>query len=47
MFQKLLMMAIFFAVTVGIGVYFRLQTYNVGKFFMGGRIVCAWVYAFD
>lgn len=46
MFQKLLMMAIFFAVTVGIGVYCRRHTYNVGNFVLGGRSVGPWVTAF-
>ena len=46
MFQKLLMMAIFFAVTVGIGIYCRRHTYNVGNFVLGGRSVGPWVTAF-
>lgn len=46
MFEKILMIALFFAVTVGIGVYCRRHAGNVGDFVLGGRNVGPWVTAF-
>lgn len=46
MFEKILMIALFFAVTVGIGVYCRRHAGNVGDFVLGGRSVGPWVTAF-
>ena len=46
MFEKILMIVIFFAVTVAIGVYCRRHAGSVGDFVLGGRSVGPWVTAF-
>ncbi len=46
MFEKVLMMAIFFAVTAGIGIYCRRHATNVNDFVLGGRKMGPWVSAF-
>lgn len=46
MIIKILMLALFFAVTVGVGVYCRKHATNVNDFVLGGRNVGAWVSAF-
>ncbi|RGX55399.1 MULTISPECIES: sodium/proline symporter [Anaerotruncus] len=46
MFEKILMIVIFFAVTVSIGVYCNRKAQNVGDFVLGGRNVGPWVTAF-
>lgn len=46
MFEKVLMMVLFFAVTAGIGVYCRKHATNVDDFVLGGRNVGPWVSAF-
>ena len=46
MFEKILMIVIFFAVTVAIGVYCRRHAGSVGGFVLGGRSVGPWVTAF-
>lgn len=46
MFEKILMMAIFFAVTVGIGLYSRKHATSVNDFVLGGRNMGPWVSAF-
>jgi len=46
MFVKILILIIFFAVTVAIGVYCRRHASNVGDFVLGGRGVGPWVTAF-
>ena len=43
---KILMLVIFFAVTVGIGVYCRRHATNVSSFVLGGRSVGPWLTAF-
>ncbi|WP_392392065.1 sodium:solute symporter family transporter [Youxingia wuxianensis] len=45
-FEKILMIVIFFAVTVAIGLYCRKNASNVGDFVLGGRNVGPWVTAF-
>lgn len=46
MFEKILMIVIFFAVTVFIGIYCNRKAKNVGDFVLGGRNVGPWVTAF-
>jgi len=46
MFEKVLMMMIFFAVTAGIGIYCRKHATNVNDFVLGGRNMGPWVSAF-
>ncbi len=46
MFEKLLMIIIFVAITVGIGLYCRKHSGNVGDFVLGGREVGPWLTAF-
>lgn len=46
MFEKILMIVIFFAVTVAIGIYCRRHAGSVGDFVLGGRSVGPWVTAF-
>ena len=46
MFVKILILIIFFAVTVAMGVYCRRHASNVGDFVLGGRGVGPWVTAF-
>lgn len=46
MFEKVLMLVLFFAVTVAIGVYCRKHSTNVNDFVLGGRNVGPWMSAF-
>ncbi len=46
MFEKVLMLILFFAVTISIGVYCRKHAGNVNDFVLGGRKVGPWVSAF-
>jgi SSS family solute:Na+ symporter len=46
MFEKVLMMVLFFAVTVSIGVYCRRHATNVNDFVLGGRNMGPWLSAF-
>lgn len=46
MFEKLLMIVLFIAITVGIGLYFRNRAANVNDFVLGGRNVGPWLTAF-
>ena len=46
MFEKILMMAIFFIITISIGVYCHRHTTNVNGFVLGGRNVGPWLSAF-
>ena len=46
MAAKILMLVIFFAVTVGIGVYSRNKAKNVNDYVLGGRSVGPWISAF-
>ena len=46
MFIKVLLLVIFFAVTIFIGLYFRRHNTNVGSFVLGGRSVGPWLTAF-
>lgn len=46
MFEKVLMLVIFFAITVSIGIYCSKKAQNVGDFVLGGRNVGPWVTAF-
>ncbi len=46
MFAKLLMIFIFFAITVFVGVYCRKKATNVDSFVLGGRSVGPWLTAF-
>ncbi len=43
---KIALLILFFAVTVGVGLYCRRHTANVGDFVLGGRNVGPWVTAF-
>lgn len=43
---KLVLLVLFFAVTVAVGLYCRKHTANVGDFVLGGRSVGPWVTAF-
>lgn len=43
---KILLLVIFFAVTVGVGIYCRRHATNVGDFVLGGRSVGPWLTAF-
>lgn len=47
MIVKLLILALFFAVTVGVGLYCRKNATNVGDFVLGGRNVGPWMSAFS
>ena len=47
MFIKILLLAIFFAVTISVGLYFRKRTKNVDDFVLGGRAVGPWISAFS
>ena len=47
MFIKILLLAIFFAVTVFVGLYFRKRATNVTDFVLGGRNVGMWLSAFS
>ena len=46
MLAKIVMIVLFFAVTVAIGLYYRRHAGNVGDFVLGGRNVGPWVTAF-
>lgn len=46
MLVKILMLCVFFAVTVGIGLYCRKSATNVSDFVLGGRNVGPWITAF-
>ena len=46
MFVKILMLAIFVAITVGVGLYFRKRNTDVNSFVLGGRSVGPWLTAF-
>ena len=46
MFIKVAMLVIFFAVTIGIGLYYRKHATDVNGFVLGGRAVGAWLTAF-
>lgn len=46
MFWKIAMIVIFFAITIGIGLYCRRRITNVGDFVLGGRAVGPWLTAF-
>jgi SSS family transporter len=45
-FVKIAMLAVFFAVTVGVGLYFRKRASSVNSFVLGGRSVGPWLTAF-
>ena len=47
MFVKLLLLVIFFAITVSIGFIFRKRALNVNDFVLGGRNVGPWITAFS
>ena len=44
---KVVMLLVFFAITVSIGLYFRKKTTNVNDFVLGGRNVGPWISAFS
>ena len=44
---KLAILLLFFAVTLGVGIYCRRHTTNIGDFVLGGRNVGAWLTAFS
>ena len=46
MIIKALLIVIFFAMTIGIGVYCKKHATNVNGFLMGGRSVGPWLTAF-
>ena len=46
MFIKILMLAIFVVITVGVGLYFRKRNTDVSSFVLGGRSVGPWLTAF-
>ena len=46
MLAKILMIVLFFAITVGIGVYCRKKAADVNGFVLGGRSVGPWLTAF-
>ena len=46
MVSKIVMLIVFFAVTVGIGIYCRAHATNVNGFVLGGRNVGPWLTAF-
>ncbi len=46
MFAKILMIVIFFAITIGVGVYCRKKATDVNGFVLGGRSVGPWLTAF-
>lgn len=46
MLEKILVMALFFTITLSIGIYCRRHASNVGDFVLGGRNVGPWVTAF-
>ena len=46
MFIKILLLILFFAVTIIVGLYFRKRATDVGSFVLGGRAVGPWLTAF-
>ena len=46
MFEKVLLLVVFFIVTIGIGIWFRNKSGDVDKFVLGGRNVGPWLSAF-
>jgi len=46
MFIKILLLSIFFIITIGIGLYFRRRNTDVNSFVLGGRAVGPWLTAF-
>jgi len=46
MFIKVALLVVFFALTVGVGIYFRKRASDVGGFVLGGRSVGPWLTAF-
>ena len=46
MFIKILLLLVFFAITVTVGLYFRKRAADVGGFVLGGRAVGPWLTAF-
>ena len=46
MLIKILLLVVFFAITVTVGLYFRKRTSDVGSFVLGGRAVGPWLTAF-
>ena len=46
MFIKVLLLVVFFAITVGVGLYFRKRNTDVNSFVLGGRSVGPWLTAF-
>ena len=46
MFLKIIMIAIFFVITVAIGIYYRKSAKNTSDFMLGGRNVGPWLSAF-
>ncbi|MCL2679138.1 MAG: sodium:solute symporter [Dehalococcoidia bacterium] len=47
MFIKILLLVIFFAITIFVGLYFRKRASNVNDFVLGGRSVGPWLSAFS
>ena len=46
MFIKVFLLVVFFAITVGVGMYFRKRNTDVNSFVLGGRSVGPWLTAF-
>ena len=46
MFIKILLTILFFAITIGVGIYSRKQARSVEGFVLGGRNVGGWLTAF-
>ncbi|MCL2096068.1 MAG: sodium:solute symporter [Oscillospiraceae bacterium] len=44
---KILLLAVFFAITVSVGIYFRKRAASVNDFVLGGRSVGPWITAFS
>ncbi|MDO4552925.1 MAG: sodium/solute symporter [Bacillota bacterium] len=47
MIAKIMMLLVFFAITIGVGLYCRKNATNVGDFVLGGRNVGPWMSAFS
>jgi len=47
MFIKISLLILFFAVTIGVGFYFRKRALNVNDFVLGGREIGPWITAFS
>ena len=43
---KIGLLAVFFAITIGVGLYFRKRNTDVNNFVLGGRSVGPWLTAF-